>query len=340
MSCRNPIIIGGSGSSGSSLLATILNRHPEIAIGSELSLFNKPVLYENDWDEFSKNLKKYILKGSSTNGWFLYWKSMKTIEEYGWEIESLIEMSLDCKNKVEFIDNFFNKFLKKNNKTIWAEKTPSNAYYFKSFLKLYPKGRIIHIYRDYKDVVASFQKRDMTAYYSSMLYLYNTASALSCRGFKNYYELSYEDLVSNPSGSLKDICNFLSLSYDESMLHSKNENVSRKLRSWNNDPSSKISISSIGKGKTDLSDYNYYVFDHIRISKSHVMKYKLNYDNIEDVVKLFNYNYQKKSYPMHLRFYYMIKLLLSMITDNLKRLVIMIYIDKKIHTLPGKIKFW
>ena len=51
MSCRNPIIIGGSGSSGSSLLATILNRHPEVAVGPELSLFNKPVLYENNWDE-------------------------------------------------------------------------------------------------------------------------------------------------------------------------------------------------------------------------------------------------------------------------------------------------
>ena len=340
MSCRNPIIIGGSGSSGSSLLATILNRHPEVAVGPELSLFNKPVLYENDWDEFSKNLKKYIHKGSSTKGWFLYWKSMRKIEEYGWEIESLIKMSLSCKNNVEFVDNFFDKFLKNNNKTIWAEKTPSNSYYFKSFLKLYPQGRIIHIYRDYKDVVASFQKRGMTAYYSSMLYLYNTASALSCRASKNYYELSYEDLVKNPSDSIKAICDFLNLKYDESMLSSNNENVSRKLRSWNNDPSSKISTSSIGKGRTDLSKYNYFVFDHIRISKSHLIKHNLNFDNMKDVVKLINYNYQKKSYPTHLRFCYMIKLLLSMITDNLKRIAVMIYIDKKIHSLPGKIKVW
>ena len=252
MSCHNPIIIGGSGSSGSSLLATILNRHPEIAVGPELSLFNKPVLYENDWNKFSKNLKKYIIKGSSTKGWFLYWKSMRKIEKYGWEIESLIKMSMDCKNNVEFVDNFFDKFLKKNNKTIWAEKTPSNAYYFKSFLKLYPEGRIIHIYRDYKDVVTSFQKRGMTAYYSSMLYLYNTALALSCRDYKNYYELSYEDLVNNPSESLKAVCNFLNLVYDESMLHDNNEHISGKLKSWNNDPSSKISKSSIGRGSCFL----------------------------------------------------------------------------------------
>ena len=152
----------------------------------------------------------------------------------------------------------------------------------------------------------------MTAYYSSMLYLYNTALALSCRGNKNYYELSYEDLVNNPSDSLKAICNFLNLIYDESMLDTKNENVSGKLRSWNNDPSSKISTSSIGKGRTGLSKYNYFVFDHIRISKSHVMKYKLNFDNIKDLVKIINYTYQKKSCPIYLRFYYMIKLLLSM----------------------------
>ncbi len=340
MSCRNPIIIGGSGSSGSSLLATILNRHSEIAVGPELSLFNKPVLYENNWGQFSKNLKKYINKGSSTKGWFLYWKSMREIDKYGWEIDSLIKMSLECENTVEFVDNFFNKFLKKNNKTIWAEKTPSNAYYFKSFLKLYPEGRIIHIYRDYKDVIASFQKRGMTAYYSSMLYLYNTASALSCRGNKNYYELSYEDLVNNPSNTLESICNFLDLTYDKSMLQSRNENVSGKLNSWNHDPSSEISPSSIGKGGTELSNYNYFVFDHIRISKSYVIKHKLNYDNIEDVSNLINYNYQKRSCSLHLRIYYMIKLLLSMITDNLKRFVVMIYIDKKIYPLPGKVKFW
>ena len=69
----------------------------------------------------------------------------------------------------------------------------------------------------------------MTAYYSSMLYLYNTASALSCRANKNYYELSYEDLVKNPSDSIQAICDFLNLNYYESMLHSSNENISENL---------------------------------------------------------------------------------------------------------------
>ena len=145
-------------------------------------------------------------------------------------------------------------------------------------------------------------------------------------------------MVKNPSDSIKAICDFLNLNYDESMLSSNNENVSVKLRSWNNDPSSKISTSSIGKGRTDLSKYNYFVFDHIRISKSHLIKHKLNFDNMKDVAKLINYNYQK-NLSHHLRFYYMIKLLLSMITDNLKRIAVMIYIDKKyIHSLL-KLKF-
>ena len=238
--CNNPIIIGGSGSSGSTLLATIINRHPDISIGPELSLFNKPALYNEPYHLFSKNLESYMVKGTSTRGWFLYWKTLRELKKYGWDKNELIKMSYKCKNNIEFIDNFFNRYLEENDSSIWAEKTPSNSYYFQSFLKLYPNGRIIHIYRDYRDVVSSLKKRGMNSYYASMLYLHNTSTALECRKQKNYYELSYEELVTDPSRSINDLCKFLKVPYDKKMIkESKGKNVNQ-IKSWRNNPSGEI----------------------------------------------------------------------------------------------------
>ena len=338
--CKNPIIIGGSGSSGSTLLATIINRHPDISIGPELSLFNKPVIYNEPYHLFSKNLESYIVKGTSTQGWFLYWKTLRELKKYGWDKNELIKMSYNCKNNVEFIDNFFNRYLEENNSSIWAEKTPSNSYCFQSFLKLYPNGRIIHIYRDYRDVVSSLKRRGMNSYYASMLYLYNTSTALGCRKQENYYELSYEELVTDPSRSINDLCKFLKVPYNKKMIkESKGENVSQ-IKSWRNNPSGEIRSNSIKVKNRILTNYDYFVFNHVRISTIYKKKFNLDIDSIKNVNSILGYDHRINRSKKIFKVFYMLKLSLSFIIDNFKRLIVMVYIDKTIYPLPGKIKLW
>ena len=100
MKCDNPIIIGGSGSSGTTLLATILNRHHDIAIGPELSLFNKPVFYNQSYKIFRQNINRYIKRGISTEGWFLYWNTFRDLDKFGWTDEDMINMSMSCNGKL------------------------------------------------------------------------------------------------------------------------------------------------------------------------------------------------------------------------------------------------
>ena len=340
LKCKNPIIIGGSGSSGSTLLATIINRHPDISIGPELSLFNKPALYNEPYHLFSKNLESYMVKGTSTRGWFLYWKTLRELKKYGWDKNELIKMSYKCKNNIEFIDNFFNRYLEENDSSIWAEKTPSNSYYFQSFLKLYPNGRIIHIYRDYRDVVSSLKKRGMNSYYASMLYLYNTSTALGCRKQENYYELSYEELVTDPSRTINDLCKFLKVPYDKKMIkESKGKNVNQ-IKSWRNNPSGEIKSNSIKVKNRILTNYDYFVFNHIRISTIYKKNFNLDIDSIKKVNDILGYDYRINRSKKIFKVFYMLKLSLSFIIDNFKRIIVMIYIDKTIYPLPGKIKLW
>ena len=337
--CKNPIIIGGSGSSGSTLLATILNRHPEIMIGPELSLFNKPVIYKN-YDVFKKNINGIMDSGISTRGWFLYWETFKDLEKFGWEKKDLLKTIHSSKNNVEFIDKFFEKSLVKEQKIIWGEKTPSNSYYFDSFVQLYPKGRIIHIYRDYRDVVSSLKNRGMSSYFASMVYLYNCSMALRCQEMKNYYGISYEFLVSNPEAALKELCNFLKITYYKELMDGSSKDNSKKLHSWNNDPSGKITPDSINGKKRNLSKYDYFIFNHIRISKTHKKKFNLELDSIKKINNVLGYDNGTNSFSIIMRLLFSIKLISSMLLDLLKRYIVMLYIDKKIYHTPGTLKFW
>ena len=337
MQCDNPILIGGSGSTGSTLLATILNRHPEIGIGPELSLFNKPVLFNIPFTEFRDNLVHYLSVGTSTRGWHLYLPTMNRIEQYGWDNNSLLYLAKKSTNARDFIDGFFGNYLNVNNKIIWGEKTPSNSYQFDSFLRLYPKARIIHIVRDARDVVCSLKNRGMDSYYASMLWLYNTAMGVRLNNNESYYQISYEDLVINTENTVINLCEFLNVNYFSNMINHQQSSIDNSIKSWNNKPSGIINSKSVGKYKNVLGDFDYFVMNHIRISNSHVSYYGLRNNSIISLSNLSNIDNYTLSYSKVLRSYFIIRLVLLFMKDVIRRFFIMLLIDRDLYPIPGGI---
>jgi hypothetical protein len=129
MSCENPIILGGAGSSGSTLLITLLSRHPEIVAGPELSILNKKLFFDYTNDISPSKAKKLINHKVSSNGWVLYPKVY--FNEYGFTNEDVYKLLLNSENTKSFLDSFFQEYMKDKQGSIWAEKTPSNSYCFK-----------------------------------------------------------------------------------------------------------------------------------------------------------------------------------------------------------------
>ncbi|NEP18053.1 MAG: sulfotransferase [Leptolyngbya sp. SIO4C1] len=58
----NPILLGGCGSSGTSLLSHLLNGHPNLYCGAELHLLNKKALYEPPFTESKSQLARLLQK--------------------------------------------------------------------------------------------------------------------------------------------------------------------------------------------------------------------------------------------------------------------------------------
>ena len=124
-------------------------------------------------------------------------------------------------------------------------------------------------------MVSSLKNRGMSSYFASMVYLYNCSMVLRCQEMNNYYDLLYVYVVVEFGAALKYLCNFLEITYYSELIYVSSKDNSKKLHSWNNDPSGKISSNSIRGKKRNLSNYDYFVFNHIRISETHKKKFNL-----------------------------------------------------------------
>ena len=99
------MLIGGSGSTGSSLLKNILSRHPEIFAGSETSLFTKRELYYNYSMHKWRILKSFPL-GLKSHTFHMYNGADLIHNEYGHSIESIKKLISLTFEFQEFADGY------------------------------------------------------------------------------------------------------------------------------------------------------------------------------------------------------------------------------------------
>lgn len=296
--CENPIFIVCSASSGSTLLSYLLDKHPDIAIGPELFLFNKPDFY--NFNSLFRNVDKWMRHGLIDDGQIGQSAFYFNRAAYGIDMIQFIQLVRSSRNLREFIDLFFEHYLQSRGKRIWGEKTGSNAYCMEYILKLYPRAIIIHIVRDGRDAVASITKRSHSFYHAISHWLYNNAAAVRFKSYQGYYLLRYEDLVSNPENSLRILCKVLNIHYSKDMLvgetnyywdaHADN-NVHD---SWNQEPSASITTKSIGSYKQYLSEKQLALFWKLRLTRSGERKLGLPSSTFE-LMSSFGYDTRSSS---------------------------------------------
>ncbi len=105
-----------------------------------------------------------------------------------------------------------------------GDKTPAYVWHLPVLDRMFPRARFIHIIRDGRDValshvnVAFLQKRLEEAA------IYWRHAVLAARGYgaalgpERYREVRYEDLLDDPEGTVRSLCGFVDLEFDESML--------------------------------------------------------------------------------------------------------------------------
>jgi hypothetical protein len=203
----------GVGRSGTSLLMTMLDSHPQLALPPETQFLSRHVI-------------KYPC---ATLG----------------ETEARLRQEVNYQRLGIPLSEFLSPFHKGDSEfdnarayrrifELWAERTglgcigdksPKNIEYLPVIKALYPAAKVIHIVRDPRDVFLSRTKAGWCSGRHRVLQtLAYRAQFDQARFFgpklfnKNYLEIHYEALLSNPGETLAKVCELLNVSFEKSML--------------------------------------------------------------------------------------------------------------------------
>lgn len=287
------ILIGGSGSTGSSLLKNILSRHSTIFAGNETSLFTKKELYED-----FLNYKKFILKrfpqGLRSHSYHMYNGVDLISEEYGHHASSINELIVSSSGFQSFADGFFEKGIERFGKSHWLEKTPGNAYLFKEFLNTFDQSKTIHLTRNPHDTIYSLLRRGFDLVESCGIYLLNSTAALRVKDHVDYYQLKYEDLITHPEATVESLLNFLNLSFEDEVLISGNPYgiTETKIDSWSYDETARIQ-----KNKTEIPEATFnnihQAMSMIKVSKEGVDLYHIDELDFQSLLSSLEYEFSE-----------------------------------------------
>ena len=201
-----PIYIFSLPRSGSTLLQRILAGHSEIVSISEM-WFLLPFVYTlKETGTFSQ----YSSVSLNNAIRFLLTEFPKGKQDY-----------FDALRK--FSENLYALIAHKNEKYV-LDKTPRYYMIIKEIEKIFPDGKFIFLFRHPLSILASIIENfnnGKLGDWRHKIDLYKGPFML-CEGYKaikrKSIAIQYESLIDNPKDVIKDICNYLSISYSQTLI--------------------------------------------------------------------------------------------------------------------------
>jgi omega-hydroxy-beta-dihydromenaquinone-9 sulfotransferase len=248
---KDLIFVVGNSRSGTTMMGRILGRHPSVFTLREMHFF------EQLWSSADK--ERHISEAEATR----LAARLLAIQEVGYLhqtdpgrfCEEAKEIVVSVPPEVLTAARIFEAFLlyeaTKEGKSVPCDQTPRNVFYIGDILELYPEARVVNIVRDARDVLLSQKRKwkrpflgaeDTTPLTESLRSwvnyhpitiskLWNSAvsAADSFADHHHVYSLRFEDLLADPVGTLREVCGFVGISFDDSLLEVPQIGSSSKL---------------------------------------------------------------------------------------------------------------
>lgn len=290
-------IMGGCGSSGTTLLIHLLSRHPDIVSGPEFNLFNHYELYNIDY--LKKHQTRMLSGKCNPSGYIDTGAFMTYREHYGLDQNTIRRWIDDANSLDEFIYSVCLHMREKFSASYFLEKSPTNIYCFNKISTQLPGIPLIHVIRDGRDVVSSLMKRGFNLYAAGSRWLYDTLYGISMRGTQNYIEVRYETLVNKPEETLTLLYKHLGFntetnysqntSSNQTSIYNEDWTARDTPQIWNQTPSDPISTDSIGKYKKSLSLSEIQLLNKIQVKPRYVPKNMSHVSTFSTLLEHLNY---------------------------------------------------
>ena len=214
-----PVFVGGCPRSGTTLLRSMLNAHPSLALPREthfvLEAYARCARFGDLRDDGNRmRLAKWIATRKRTQFDRLELERDRAVSEL-YRAPPTVGSVVGTALKL-FADRF--------NKPRWGDKRPMHVQELPAIFDMFPDAQFIAIVRDPRAVVASMKKLGwLESWYDGTVaggvdrWLHSVRAGR--QGLRRYrddqlLEIRYEDLVDDPAGVLGHMCAFLGLSAD------------------------------------------------------------------------------------------------------------------------------
>jgi hypothetical protein len=214
---ERPIFIFGCPRSGTSLLSKILNSHPRIAIPYESHIYN--TFYS--WLKYYGDLKVAKNRERLVDDIF------STDVFHDWFPAPNRDHTLNAIERYDFhgvVEAIMSAWAQDQGKQRWGEKTPAHLFYWREILDGFPNVQIIHIVRDGRDCALSWKQSRVGPkhiYLTAQGWVKNLETIDDLKPVLNqdsFFEIKYEELVSNTELTVQKMCEFLGEEYTPEML--------------------------------------------------------------------------------------------------------------------------
>ncbi len=247
-----PIVLGGCGRSGTTLLRMMLDSHRRICCGPESSLFRRRAI-DPDW----------------------------LADRFGLDRGEVRAIRDAARSRPDFIEGFAGLCMRKAGKARWAEKTPRNISRIGEVFRSFPSARFVHMLRDGRDVACSLRTHPRHKVVDGKLVPTGTWKPIAgCArrwvrdlegsrrwwGDARFHTLRYEDLALDPRPVLERLMAFIGEDWDEGMLaHAAADSPFRDATRFAQSPEAlgAVSTASIGRWQRDLDSRDRHIFKRI-----------------------------------------------------------------------------
>ncbi len=206
-SLSRPLFVLSVWRSGSSLLYALLNQHSEIAL-----------LYEGNLPQLQLLLSRHFRSGTWRERWE-FWN--RGPSRHGIAIESMPVSVSDAWEAARIV---YQQVARREQATIWGEKTPHAYDGILPLADKFPDARFIFLWRDMNAVMESIRRAALTERFfrkagiANRALIGNEKLRQACDVLKSrqrpIHEVNYEDLTSDTSECMRQICLFLELPFE------------------------------------------------------------------------------------------------------------------------------
>lgn len=206
-----PIFVVGCPRSGTTLLRNLLRSHPRLTFPPEShfipDLFRAYGDPKSDYEACS--LASKILR--------LWWVR-------SWRLSLAPSDFASCRSFGQVLSLLYGAWAAMEGKPRWGDKTPHYVTQIPLLVRIFPRAKVIHVYRDGRDVALSwlesrFEPRNVfTAAKMWRDRVTAGAQAGADLSADQYMEVRYETLLQRPRETMQTVCDFVQETFHEAVL--------------------------------------------------------------------------------------------------------------------------